>query len=158
MRMTVSSWISIQSIDARSLVGFFISYNSSALQPNVTESVGQLLKLHPEADLYVIGHSMGAAMAHVCILDMKFKYQLPKERLFLYTFGSPRIGNDIFAKFLRDQVQVDHSSFCLLPLYLAILLADPAHEHIRHLRFHNRAKHSRVLLELDADFPTQVNL
>ena len=60
-------------------------------------------------------------MAHVCILDMKFKYQLPKERLFLYTFGSPRIGNDIFAKFLRDQVQVDHSSFCRLPLYLAIL-------------------------------------
>ena len=53
---------------------------------------------------------MGAAMAHVCILDLKFKYDLPKERLFLYTFGSPRIGNDIFAKFLRAQVQV--REFC----------------------------------------------
>ena len=86
--------------------GFFISYNSSALQPNVTESVGQLLQQHPDADLYVIGHSMGAAMAHVCVLDLKFRYGLPKERVYLYTFGSPRIGNDIFARFLEDQLQV----------------------------------------------------
>lgn len=86
--------------------GFFISYNNSALQPNVTASVGELLQKHPGADLYVIGHSMGAAMAHVCILDLKFRYNLPKERTFLYTFGSPRIGNDKFAAFLEDQIQV----------------------------------------------------
>ena len=86
--------------------GFFISYNSSALQPNVTESVGALLKEHPTANLFVIGHSMGAAMAHVCVLDLKFRMGLPKERVFLYTFGSPRIGNDIFATFLEGQVQV----------------------------------------------------
>ena len=73
----------------------------------MTESVGRLLKKHPGSDLYIIGHSMGAAMAHVCILDMKFKFNLPKERLFLYTFGSPRIGNDVFAKFLRKQVMVN---------------------------------------------------
>jgi hypothetical protein len=86
--------------------GFFISYNSSALQPNVTESVGHLLQLHPNSKLYVIGHSMGAAMATVCVLDLKFRYNLDKEKVFLYTFGSPRIGNDIFAKFLKNQVKV----------------------------------------------------
>lgn len=98
--------------------GFFVSYNSSALQPNVTESVGQLLEKYPNASLYIIGHSMGAAMAHVCILDLKFKYNIPKERLFLYTFGSPRIGNDIFAKFLREQVQVGHPTSHLFMLML----------------------------------------
>lgn len=88
------------------IAGFFISYNSSALQPNVTESVGRLLQKHPNANLYVIGHSMGAAMATVCVLDLKFRYNLTKEKTFLYTFGSPRIGNDIFAAFLRKQVEV----------------------------------------------------
>ena len=76
----------------------------------MTESAGQLLQQHPDADLYVIGHSMGAAMAHVCVLDLKFRYALPRERVYLYTFGSPRIGNDIFARFLEDQVQVRHST------------------------------------------------
>lgn len=72
----------------------------------MTESVGQLLKEHPGSDLYVIGHSMGAAMATVCVLDLKFRYNLQKEKTFLYTFGSPRIGNDIFAAFLEKQVKV----------------------------------------------------
>ena len=72
----------------------------------MTASVGRLLQKHPDANLYVIGHSMGAAMATVCVLDLKFRYNLTRERAFLYTFGSPRIGNDIFATFLRKQVKV----------------------------------------------------
>ena len=49
-------------------------------------------------------------MATVCVLDLKFRYNLTKEKTFLYTFGSPRIGNDIFAAFLRKQVEVGLSA------------------------------------------------
>ena len=72
----------------------------------MTESVGHLLQKHPNSKLYVIGHSMGAAMATVCVLDLKFRYNLTQENTFLYTFGSPRIGNDVFATFLQKQVEV----------------------------------------------------
>lgn len=54
---------------------------------------------------------MGAAMATVCVLDLKFRYNLTREKTFLYTFGSPRIGNDIFATFLRNQVKVCPNKF-----------------------------------------------
>ena len=72
----------------------------------MTESVAELLQKHPGADLYVVGHSMGAAMATVCALDLKFRYNLDREKISLFTFGSPRIGNDIFASFLANQVKV----------------------------------------------------
>lgn len=59
---------------------------------------------HPGAPLYVIGHSMGAALATICAMDVKFKAGLSDVHLF--TFGSPRVGNDIFASFVMSQTSV----------------------------------------------------
>ncbi len=59
---------------------------------------------HPGAPLYAIGHSMGAAMATIAALDLKFKANLSDVRL--VTFGSPRVGNDVFARFTQSQTTV----------------------------------------------------
>lgn len=56
---------------------------------------------YPGAPWYVIGHSMGAAMATLCSLDLKFRLQ-PSPDVRIYTFGSPRVGNDIFATFFQS--------------------------------------------------------
>jgi alpha-beta hydrolase superfamily lysophospholipase len=84
--------------------GFFVSYNNSSLEPNITAAVRAMAARHPGAPLYAIGHSMGAAMATIAALDLKFKANLSDVRL--VTFGSPRVGNDVFARFTQSQTTV----------------------------------------------------
>ena len=81
--------------------GFYVSYIDSSLQPNISAAVRAMAARHPGAPLYAIGHSMGAALATVCAMDLKFRLGLADVRL--YTFGSPRVGNDVFAAFVANQ-------------------------------------------------------
>lgn len=90
-------------------VGFFMSYNASALAPNITQAVREMKEEFPNAPLYVAGHSMGAAMAHICALDMKFT--LGFETINVYTFGSPRVGNDKFKLYYNKIVNVSYLLF-----------------------------------------------
>lgn len=97
-----------------------MSYNASALAPNITQAVRELRGEFPNAPLYVAGHSMGAAMAHICALDMKFT--LGFETINVYTFGSPRVGNDKFKLYYNKIVNVSHPCTAqLLNGFLAIL-------------------------------------
>ena len=84
--------------------GFYVSYNNSMLEPNITAAVRKMHAEHPNAPLYAIGHSMGAALATICAMDVKFKVGLRDVRL--YTFGSPRVGNLEFANFVYGQTTV----------------------------------------------------
>ncbi|PSC76800.1 alpha beta-hydrolase [Micractinium conductrix] len=84
--------------------GFFYSYNSSALAANVSSAVQRLLAAHPGAPIYATGHSMGGALATLCALDMKLNLGATDVRL--YTFGSPRVGNAIFAQWFEEQIAV----------------------------------------------------
>jgi predicted lipase len=70
----------------------------------MTEAVRELTAEHPGRPVYVIGHSLGAAMATIAAVDLRFKLDLTDVRL--YTFGSPRVGNQIFSKFVRKHTQV----------------------------------------------------
>jgi len=51
--------------------GFFFSYNASSLKPNITEAAWQLEADYPGEPWYILGHSMGSAMATICALDLK---------------------------------------------------------------------------------------
>lgn len=84
--------------------GFYVSYNNSMLEPNITASIRKMHAEHPDAPLYALGHSMGAALATICAMDVKFKVGLKDVRL--YTFGSPRVGNAEFASFVYSQTKV----------------------------------------------------
>lgn len=84
--------------------GFFYSYNLSSLRPNVSAAGIQLEEKYPGQPWYVIGHSMGAAMATVAALDLRYSLE-PRPDIRLYTFGSPRVGNDIFADFFKTAIQ-----------------------------------------------------
>jgi hypothetical protein len=85
--------------------GFFYSYNSSFLAGNLTEATGALLKKHPSAPVFVAGHSLGGALATLCALDLRVRFG-PDIDLRLVTFGSPRVGNYIFAQWLDAQVSI----------------------------------------------------
>ena len=90
-----------------------MSYNASDLAPNITTAVRALQEEYPHAPLYVAGHSMGAAMAHICAMDLKFT--LGFHDVNVYTYGSPRVGNTIFKDFFNKIVNVS-SMLCILSL------------------------------------------
>ena len=47
----------------------------------------------------VTGHSLGAALATFCAVDIMRTIK-PKTTVYLYTFGSPRVGNQKFADYV----------------------------------------------------------
>eukprot|EP00887_Chlorella_sp_A99_P003551 scaffold7.g3551.t1 len=86
--------------------GFFSSYNASSLAPNVTRAVRELMAQHPRAPVYVTGHSLGGAMATICAMDIRLNLGASDVRVF--TFGSPRVGNSIFAEWFRREIALHY--------------------------------------------------
>ncbi|MEW5299856.1 MAG: hypothetical protein WDW36_002830 [Sanguina aurantia] len=82
--------------------GFYSLWAQSELLPGVTQAVAGLLVLHPDAALYSVGHSMGAAVAQLCALDMKFMYNI--SHVGCYTYGAPRVGNQAYQELFNLQI------------------------------------------------------
>jgi len=76
--------------------GFDTAYNLIA--DDINASVSKIGKL----PLYVTGHSLGAALATIAVqsLEKSFGDQIAA----LYTFGSPRVGNDEFDNSLKPPI------------------------------------------------------
>lgn len=53
---------------------------------------------HPEKDFYITGHSLGAAMATYLTQELEFAHYT---RLKLFTFGSPRLGNQEYTQAIK---------------------------------------------------------
>ncbi|MEK3737203.1 lipase family protein [Paenibacillus sp. FSL F4-0122] len=62
-----------------------------------------LSKLSPDKTLYITGHSLGAALATLCTLDIaaNTSYTTPN----LYTYGSPRVGDPDFVNIFKQYVR-----------------------------------------------------
>jgi hypothetical protein len=97
-------------------------------------------------ELYITGHSLGGALAVLAAVDLqrnaKHMFRLVFNKLFsdqpvpilatpsmnitLYTFGSPRIGNAVFAKLVETsirntfRVEVDGDFICRIPRLLGM--------------------------------------
>ena len=77
--------------------GFVDAY--SALQDKLRKSVQTILSEHPDASVTVTGHSLGAALVHLCVVDL-FSMNIPVKKAI--TFGSPRTGNIPFANYYNS--------------------------------------------------------
>ena len=53
----------------------------------------QLRQLYPHFKVLITGHSLGGALASLTSLWMAYHKFVPASQLFLYTFGSPRVGD-----------------------------------------------------------------
>ena len=125
--------LSYEAMPPQALVhgGFFYSYNSSYLAGNVTEAVLNIIshrREHPRGSgggsgagwdqgmlretrdenlgsmptVFVSGHSLGGALATLCALEMKLQLKIPD--VHLITFGSPRVGNSVFASWYSKTI------------------------------------------------------
>ncbi|CAD5222630.1 unnamed protein product [Bursaphelenchus xylophilus] len=62
-------------------------------------------KQFKEYQIWITGHSLGGALASLLAASIVFNYPQHSERVVLYTYGEPRVGNKKFADFLDSNVK-----------------------------------------------------
>eukprot|EP01031_Cornospumella_fuschlensis_P028044 gene28044-33863_t len=81
--------------------GFYTAYNTVAAQ--VREALADLHSRYSNFDVVFTGHSLGGALATLAAVDtLLTKARAASARVFLASFGSPRVGNEFFAKFVAE--------------------------------------------------------
>jgi hypothetical protein len=80
--------------------GFYDTY--LALQNEVWNAVGTLIKAFPNAKIQVTGHSLGAALTVHGALDIALHFGKPVD--VVYNFGQPRVGNANFSDFYEQYI------------------------------------------------------
>ncbi|TNV76820.1 hypothetical protein FGO68_gene11600 [Halteria grandinella] len=81
--------------------GFYEAYKG--VRDQVIGSVRALQYRHPSAKFTVTGHSLGGALATFAAMDIK--EQISGDRhMDLYTFGSPRTGNQQWSDYVNTQL------------------------------------------------------
>lgn len=80
--------------------GFYEAWQ--LIKTNVEVKVAEQVKKYPEYKLVITGHSLGAALATLAAGYFRKNEEL-KGKTELYTFGSPRVGNEELAEFLTAQ-------------------------------------------------------
>lgn len=80
--------------------GFQSSYLS--IRDGIMAQLRSLIAEHATATIRITGHSLGAAMASLCVLDMLKNLPDKLAVTSLYTYGQPRVGNEIFARAIES--------------------------------------------------------
>ncbi len=74
----------------------FCDYYKALERAGLTAEVMKLADAYPEFSVLVTGHSLGAAAAHLAAVDLVHRFKLDVNRILLYNFGSPRVGDGDF--------------------------------------------------------------
>lgn len=82
--------------------GFYSAYHNTTLRAGVLNAVKQAREIYGDVGVMVTGHSMGAAMASFCALDLMVNHNA--EDVQVVTFGQPRVGNAAFAAYFSKYV------------------------------------------------------
>ncbi|KAI9292456.1 alpha/beta-hydrolase, partial [Neoconidiobolus thromboides FSU 785] len=75
----------------------------NALLPKFKNEFDTLLKEHGDFKVIVTGHSLGGAMATLASIELKKAFGLNWDRIELFTYGEPRVGNLAFAEWFNSQ-------------------------------------------------------
>ena len=90
------SQINLENTDMKVHRGFYKIYK------NVRNQIFKHLKKYNVNNVFITGHSLGAAIATLISIDMyKYKYNA-----YVYGFGSPRVGNMEFAQYINKYCNV----------------------------------------------------
>lgn len=85
--------------------GFFDSYRS--IRKRILAAVVQARSAYPQNsnNLLVTGHSLGAALAALCTLDLHLQNMTSSfKTVWMYNYGQPRVGNPAYASFYQTVV------------------------------------------------------
>ncbi len=75
--------------------------NNESLGQAIIKILNDQQKCPPDSQIFVTGHSLGAALATLATVDIatNTKFQQP----ILYTYASPRVGDQVFAQKFRER-------------------------------------------------------
>ncbi|KAI9294278.1 alpha/beta-hydrolase [Neoconidiobolus thromboides FSU 785] len=76
---------------------------SDRLLPMYIDKLKGLLNEHKDYKLVIVGHSLGGAIATLSTLILRQNLNLKDDRLAVFTFGEPRVGDKEFARYLNQQ-------------------------------------------------------
>lgn len=76
----------------------FAKPGSKSLQCQIQNQVKTLLTENKNRDIYITGHSLGAAVTALITVDIGILF--PNNNLITYNFASPRVGDDAFANII----------------------------------------------------------
>jgi hypothetical protein len=79
--------------------GFYSIYN--ALRPDVYRILNDLTDKYGTSNILLTGHSLGGAIATLFSFDFCY-YNAYYNTFYIITFGSPRVGNDIFSSYFNS--------------------------------------------------------
>eukprot|EP01094_Clydonella_sp_ATCC50884_P025480 TRINITY_DN6707_c0_g1_i1.p1 TRINITY_DN6707_c0_g1~~TRINITY_DN6707_c0_g1_i1.p1 ORF type:complete len:287 (-),score=89.98 TRINITY_DN6707_c0_g1_i1:346-1206(-) len=80
--------------------GWWNAYLS--IRKEVLNGVAALVAQHPTSPIAVTGHSLGAAVAATCALDL---VESGYPNTYLYDYGEPRVGNADYASYAAQQIK-----------------------------------------------------
>jgi len=79
--------------------GFLSAYNT--ISASMMSTVGALHNTFPSYQIYVSGHSLGAALSVLAAVDISQQLGVSVN---VYNYGDPRVGNQVFSDFFADTV------------------------------------------------------
>ena len=108
--------------------GFLDQYGAMYL--HYLDEVEKAHEQYPQHRLIVTGHSLGAALATLAAGDIrKLKDPWYLANTELYTYGSPRVGNEALARFLSNQSPL---SYRVTSMHDLVPRLPPVHGHYWH--------------------------
>lgn len=85
---------------------YFYNAYTNYLRNDLISHIQSAVNDYPDYDFHFVGHSLGGALATLAALDMSYAQFLPKSRINLYTYGSPRVGDFNFAQAVVNSVNI----------------------------------------------------
>lgn len=82
--------------------GNWLALSTKGSQKKYSSSILDDKDLQYAPTVYVAGHSLGGALATLASIDLKMNLKLPDVRLI--SFGSPRVGNAVFAEWFQKSI------------------------------------------------------
>jgi hypothetical protein len=101
---------------------------------NVVSSLETVKNEYPDASVYLTGHSLGGAVALLASIELESRGIVGWDKLNVYTFGQPRVGDQVFADFLNSRSGATFlritNKFDMIPSLPPRLLSYTHHQYI----------------------------
>ena len=85
--------------------GFYKQLHDTDVYSQLTDTLSELKDANPEYDIYITGHSLGAALSTLFGFEIAHKFE---EKINVISFASPRVGNKGFRKAFDEKDNLLH--------------------------------------------------
>jgi len=97
----------VQAFGSTQVSEYFFNAFNLTWSYGLKEEIGQLSTKYWDYEIWLSGHSLGGALASLTATAISYDYPITEDRIKLYTYGQPRIGD--FAYALTHDIIVPNS-------------------------------------------------